>query len=99
MATITHLSASGWNGSYTHGDISGSFSTDGSRTLININGVSESLGSFDAYWTGSALSYNLHPKSLDEAGQLSELVSVAVAEVIAALTESDSEEDTTTATE
>lgn len=95
MATITQLSASSWNGAYTHGDIKGSFSADGSRTLVNINGVSDSLGSFDAYWNGSALSYNLHPKDLDSAPELATLVEGAVAGVMDALKEDGTAEDAT----
>ncbi|MBQ9660690.1 MAG: hypothetical protein IJV37_05440 [Bacteroidales bacterium] len=62
----------------------GDLSVDG-KTINNINGQVEGLGSFDAYRSGEDLQYNLHPTSIDKGAQLAEAVAAVVAAVVAKL--------------
>ena len=51
------------------------------KTIQNINGQVDTLGSFDAYKGGENLQFNLHPVSIDKAAALVEAVQAAVAAV------------------
>lgn len=83
---ITALNATSWNGQFNYEGCTGSFNADGNKTLQNINGNKEGIGSFDAYKMGDTFQYNLHPTSLDKSAGLAALAGGAVEAVQEELT-------------
>ena len=68
---ITSLNATNYQGSFSFDGGSGSFNTDGNKTLQSIYGSKEGLGSFDAYKMGETEgSHNLHFSDLTKAADL-----------------------------
>lgn len=84
MATKVTLNSGSF--SYEEGTVkvNGNLSVDG-KTINNINGKVEDLGSFDAYLSGEGLAFNLRPVSIDKGAELAEAVQAAVAAVEAKL--------------
>lgn len=80
-SVITKLNPTGFNGEFNYQGATGSFNTDGQKTLNSINGSKEGYGSFDANrWGGpeGEWSYNLHPSSLEKATDLATLAGESV---------------------
>lgn len=76
---ITSLNATNSQGSFSFGGGSGSFNTDGNKTLQSINGSKEGLGSFDAYKMGETeWSHNLHFSDITKAADLIALMTGAI---------------------
>lgn len=68
---ITALNATNWNGQFNYEGCTGNFNADGNKTLQNINGNKEGIGSFDAYKMGETeWSHNLHFSDLTKAADL-----------------------------
>ena len=82
------------SGSFSYEDktakVNGNLNINDSNAINNINGQVKSgelsIGSFDAYRNGEALSYNLHPTTISVAAQLATIVEACVAAVEAQLT-------------
>lgn len=87
--TITELKASNYTGRFEYSGMTGSFNASGERTLQNVNGNKEGVGSFDAYSMGENFNYNLRPTNLETADTLATLVG----EVIEALKEELKDEE------
>lgn len=91
--TITELKANSYSGRYEYSGMTGSFSATGEKTLQNVNGNKEGVGSFDAYSMGAEnFSYNLHPTSLETADTLAALVGEIIDELKGELSEEGEEE-------
>ena len=85
---ITSLNATNYQGSFSFDGGSGSFNTDGNKTLQSINGSKEGLGSFDAYKMGETeWSHNLHFSDITKAADLIALMTGAISAVEAELAE------------
>ena len=92
MATsvITKLNPTGFNGEFNYQGATGSFNTDGQKTLNSINGAKEGYGSFDANrWGGpdGEWSYNPHFTDITKAADLIALMTGSIEAVEAELSE------------
>ena len=67
---ITSLNATNWNGQFNYEGCIGTFNADGNKTLQNINGNKEGIGSFDAYKMGDGWQYNPHFSDITKAADL-----------------------------
>ena len=75
---ITSLNATNYQGSFSFDGGSGSFNTDGNKTLQSINGSKEGLGSFDAYRMGDTFQYNPHFSDISKASELIALMTGSI---------------------
>lgn len=87
MNVITKFEASSYSGNFEYQEMRGAFNCTGDKTIQNINGTKEGVGSFDAYNMGSELNYNLHPTSLDKVSELATIVSNVVEAIKSELSE------------
>jgi hypothetical protein len=85
---ITEISATGYRGKFAAEGFTGTFAANSAKVLTTISGARDGLGSFDAYKEEEdQFSYNLHPVSLDKAGELATLAGTVVDAVGAELQE------------
>ena len=89
-SVITKLNPTGFNGEFDYQGATGSFNTDGQKTLNSINGAKEGYGSFDANrWGGpeGEWSYNPHFTDITRAADLIALMTGSIEAVEAELSE------------
>ena len=89
-SVITKLNPTGFNGEFNYQGATGSFNTDGQKTLNSINGAKEGYGSFDANrWGGpdGEWSYNPHFTDITKAADLIALMTGSIEAVEAELSE------------
>lgn len=86
-SVITSLNATNYQGSFSFDGGSGSFNTDGNKTLQAINGSKEGYGSFDAYKMGDTYQYNPHFSDITKAADLIAIMTGAISAVEAELAE------------
>ena len=89
-SVITKLNPTGFNGEFNYQGATGTFNTDGQKTLNSINGNKEGYGSFDANrWggpEGTNWNYNPHFTDITKAAELISLMTGSIEAVEAELT-------------
>ena len=84
-ATVTNFKATSYQGDYQAVDgtikVAGDFSTNPEKTITNFSGSvtedDEQIGSFNAYWNGNKLRYNISNADIEDFATVASAIAAA----------------------